>query len=690
MDEAKGGRGVTGFAIALMTLLIPWPARADEPHDPDAYIQVTASRVPEDAAPEPAAMTIITGAEMRERGATDLASALALVGGVSIAPGGDGGPASSVPEMWGLREFDAFLLVVDGVPWGGAYNPELAALSLENVERIEILRGAAPVMYGATSFTGVIQVIHEGAGRGDRAFRVAGGSYSSGIVAVQAPLPDAGKVKQSISGDIARFGFSNDRTEFGRGHLLYRLATPAGGGRFHLDVDVNALRQDPASPIPRVGATLTDLVPIDSNENPDDAHIDQDRFNVAGGYDRDFEGGSWSATLSLTSTTRDVLRGFLTDVVTTSPNAAGYTQDISVFDSYLDVHVALHPATTVSVVAGVDTLYGRADQKSVIYDYFIALDGSNPPDLEATPPVDEPEVNNHRSFSGLYGQCEWRPKPRLLMELGLRLNVTRETIEVPDEASDSDSTTRGSGVAGVSYKFMDKGGEGIWGFVDARNTFKPAAFDFGPDAEPEILAPETAISYEIGAKGRHGDGQWAWQVSAFQMDFQNLIVAQSVGGLPTLANAGAERFRGIDSEGSVRLPHDFVVRAAFSVHDARFQDYVQDFGGVPTQLDGNHLEMSARYLAATGVDWTPAHGWLAGVTANYVGSRWLNKRNTAMAGDYIAYGAGVGYRFAAGTVRVDVVNISDTRPPVSESELGDAQYYLLPARTIMAGWRQTF
>jgi iron complex outermembrane recepter protein len=123
-------------------------------------IEVTATKIAEDVTLVPQSITIIDGDEIRARGANDLTSALALTAGVSISPGGDGGPAGSVPEMWGLREVDAFLLVVDGVPWGGAFNPDLPALDLTDVDRIEIVRGAAPVMYGATSFTGVIHVIH--------------------------------------------------------------------------------------------------------------------------------------------------------------------------------------------------------------------------------------------------------------------------------------------------------------------------------------------------------------------------------------------------------------------------------------------------------------------------------------------------------------------------------------------------
>ena len=127
-------------------------------------IEVTETRIPENVEQVPAHMTILQGDELRARGFTDLRTALSLVAGVEAPPGGDTGPAGAVPSFWGLHEFDAFLLVVDGVPWGGAFNPAIPTLNLNDVERIEILRGAAPVMYGATSFVGVIQVIHYPAG----------------------------------------------------------------------------------------------------------------------------------------------------------------------------------------------------------------------------------------------------------------------------------------------------------------------------------------------------------------------------------------------------------------------------------------------------------------------------------------------------------------------------------------------
>ena len=138
-------------------------------------VQVTATRLVNRSQEVPGSISVVTGDEMRARGATDLRTALALLGGVSVAPGGDAGPASAVPGLLGVREVDDLLLLIDGIPAGGAFIPQVEAISLNNVERIEVLRGAAPVYFGTTAFAGTINVIHYAAGQrrasGQRALR---------------------------------------------------------------------------------------------------------------------------------------------------------------------------------------------------------------------------------------------------------------------------------------------------------------------------------------------------------------------------------------------------------------------------------------------------------------------------------------------------------------------------------------
>src|SRR5439155_12208964 len=238
------GVGAAGLAPA------GWAqAQSQTPATPVAIaekVEVVATRLPESPDEVPAAIEVLTGDDLRNLGATTLKDALALAAGVEVAPGGDTGPAGSVPEFWGLRELDAFLLVVDDIPWGGAFNPALTALSLRDVERIEILRGPAPVTYGATSFVGVIHVVHKAAAAKQRYASGRVGSFGTGGAALDLPLPRAGGWESRLSVDGERQGFSDDRTAYSRGHALWRGARSGSDRRMWGFFDLNVLRQDPA------------------------------------------------------------------------------------------------------------------------------------------------------------------------------------------------------------------------------------------------------------------------------------------------------------------------------------------------------------------------------------------------------------------------------------------------------------
>jgi outer membrane receptor protein involved in Fe transport len=691
------GRLFLPFLLSLAALLpAPSPALGQDSTAPEKVpavserIEVTATRVPEDVEPVPSSITIVTGDELRARGAYDLQSALALTAGVTIAPGGDTGPASSIPEIWGLREFDAFLLVVDGVPAGGAFNPALPTLDLNGVERIEILRGAAPVMYGATSFVGVIHVIHRAAEAIGGTARVYGGSYGSGGAAASTGLPAIGNYHQSLVVDGEKQGFKDDRTGINRGHLLYRGEAKVGEGAFHIDFDGGLAHQKPPSPTSVEGPGFNPLTPIDSNVNPRGSKIDENRYQLTGGYDRRLGAGTWSTTLALTRTDRTVARGFLTEVSTDDPNANGFRQDLTVDDLYFDSHIAFDLRQGLRLVAGIDHLYGNADLHSGDFDYFTSLDGREVPSLSELPPAGDLKLKDKRNFSGLYLQTEWTPTPRWRFQVGGRLNHTSETQDThqgevgePADVTSADRTvTRGSGTAGLSWLAWQSGRDGLWLYADYRNTFKPAALDFGPDASGDILKPETAESYEIGAKGLCGD-RLRWDFSVFQMDFSNLVVAQLVNGFPGLVNAGHERFRGFELETDYSILPDLRWQLGYSYHDARYQDFVGIFDDPdPVQLRGNRLPFSARNMASTGFTYAPARGLSAWALYNWVDSRFLDEVNEVLAPSYGTLSAGIGYSFDRFGIRIEGFNLNDKRAPISLSELGGGQVYLLPARSL--------
>jgi len=132
---------------------------------------VTGSRVPTPQDRVPAATTVITRADIEERGYTSLAQALAEVPGVRISPsGGYGGQTSAFVR--GTNSSNV-LVLIDGVPANdpsepnGAYN--FGQDLLFDVDRIEVFRGPASSLYGSSAIGGVINIVTRRASP-DRAF----------------------------------------------------------------------------------------------------------------------------------------------------------------------------------------------------------------------------------------------------------------------------------------------------------------------------------------------------------------------------------------------------------------------------------------------------------------------------------------------------------------------------------------
>jgi iron complex outermembrane receptor protein len=687
----------TSHLAAAIALAFALPLQAAETPAPKiGEVQVTATREAEAVVKVPASITVVTDEEMRARGVHDLTGALALVAGVEITPTGDGGPAGSVPALWGLREFDAFLLVIDGVPAGGAFNPQLTTLSLVNVERIEVMRGAAPVMYGATSFVGVIHIIHYAPGHTPSRYGISAGSRGSVRADVSSDIGNDA-LPQSIALEAEKVGLSDDDAGYRRGNLRYRLQHDFTGGNFSFDLNASTLRQQPNSPVPRTGPVLDPAIPLDANFNPSDAKLDEDRIELTGRIHRAFGFGDWDTTLSYARTKHDILRGFLAEDYAEDPpppsNAEGFGQQRHVDDVYFDSHVVSTFQDGSTLTYGFDYMYGHARYENFLYEYSVGLDGSNRPALSGTEPVDEPAGADRRNFAGLYIQTDRHLSDTVDLLAGLRLNYTHETMDGemdveggdPVPATDHRRENRLGGSLGLSWRVWSQGEDSLTLYGDVRNTFKPAALDFGPEAEADILEPETASSIEVGAKGHALQGRLDWDLSGFFMYFDNLVIAQAEGGLPGLENAGKETFKGAEFETSYALTDDLRFYGHYAWHDARFDDFVQDFDGVPTQLDGKRLELSPKQLGGIGLVYSPARGWQASLVADRVGSRFLNKRNTALAPAYSTVAASIGYRFESCELRLSGTNLGDRRDPVAESELGEGQYYRLPARTVELG-----
>jgi len=156
MNQAhRRGRRVAAATAALLAafpLVLPAVEQESDP------IVVTATRQPTRSNELNSDVSVITRAEIEQAGETTLAQLLARQPGIQYVANGGAGTNASV-FIRGTASNQSILLI-DGQRVGSATtgSPALSRIPLDQIERIEILRGPASSLYGADAIGGVIQV----------------------------------------------------------------------------------------------------------------------------------------------------------------------------------------------------------------------------------------------------------------------------------------------------------------------------------------------------------------------------------------------------------------------------------------------------------------------------------------------------------------------------------------------------
>ncbi|GAB3262624.1 TonB-dependent receptor family protein [Chitinimonas naiadis] len=141
---------------------------AEAPQNTDAVV-VTAARLPQLQREVIGDVTVLTREDLdRYRGET-LADVLPSQPGVQIIS--NGGPGKSTSVFLRGTNAQHTLVLIDGVRYGSATlgSAAIQHLPLNQIERIEILRGPAASLYGADAIGGVIQVFTRKGGKAGQA-----------------------------------------------------------------------------------------------------------------------------------------------------------------------------------------------------------------------------------------------------------------------------------------------------------------------------------------------------------------------------------------------------------------------------------------------------------------------------------------------------------------------------------------
>ncbi|MEJ7805114.1 MAG: TonB-dependent receptor [Telluria sp.] len=212
------------LAVALSPSLFAGAALAEDQAMPT--INVLGARFATGPALAPIGATVITADDLRRAGATDVNQAIRKIGGVYGRQSLDG----SADFALDLRGFGAnsgqnLVVMLDGVrlsenDLGGAV---LATIPIETIERIEIIRGGASVLFGEGATGGVIQIVTKRPEKGVRRASLRAEAGQFGLRDLRAT------VAQSWDGVALDAAVGKLRTDNYREHNAFDQRTFSGG-----------------------------------------------------------------------------------------------------------------------------------------------------------------------------------------------------------------------------------------------------------------------------------------------------------------------------------------------------------------------------------------------------------------------------------------------------------------------------
>lgn len=143
-------------------------------------VEVSSNRISLPFSKTSRTITILTNEDIAKSAVTNLADLLQNVTGVDIRRRGVDGMQSDLYIRGG--NFDQTLLLIDGVKMDDAqtgHHTMNGILSLENIERIEIIKGPAARIYGQNAFTGAVNIVTKSVTENRTAIHLNYGSYNN-------------------------------------------------------------------------------------------------------------------------------------------------------------------------------------------------------------------------------------------------------------------------------------------------------------------------------------------------------------------------------------------------------------------------------------------------------------------------------------------------------------------------------
>ncbi|MFI3035497.1 TonB-dependent receptor PqqU [Atlantibacter hermannii] len=247
-----------------------------------------------------------------------------------------------------------------------------------------------------------------------------------------------------------------------------------------------------------------------------------------------------------------------------------------------------------------------------------------------------------------YLQSSWQLSDALSLDAGVRYS------SIWFDANDHYITAANGDDSGeASYHKWLPAGALKYKVTDAWNVYLSAGRGFETPTINELsyrsggqnglnlaLKPSTSDTVELGSKTRIGNGLFS--AALFQTDTDNeIVVDASSGGRTTYKNAGKTRRQGLELSLDQQFAWDWKLKMAWTLLDATYRSNACS----ATDCNGNRMPGIARNMGYASFGYQPEQGWYAGADVHYMGDIMADDENSAKAPSYTVAGLNTGYKF---------------------------------------------
>ncbi|HLF30862.1 MAG TPA: TonB-dependent receptor [Xanthomonadales bacterium] len=253
------------------------------------------------------------------------------------------------------------------------------------------------------------------------------------------------------------------------------------------------------------------------------------------------------------------------------------------------------------------------------------------------------------SSASLLLEDAWDISQQLLLTLGARFDDMEYSVNDRTSAGGSGQTAfqEFSPMAALSWSHSP--GLNLYGNIST--SFDPPAIaelvnPDGPTGFNQALSPQTATNYEIGFKGVQG-GRLRYELALFHIDVTDEIVPFELDGAGQafFRNAGRSTHDGVEAGMNLELVPGLSSRLAYTWSDFSFKRFSEPNG---TVYDGNRIPGVPQHQFHLDLAWRQASGFYAGVDFLYVGTFFANNANTVETEAYFVSNVRLGFRRSSG------------------------------------------